>query len=73
MGSGEDVSLESFARGPSIRIRPDAARFDARQAVARARSRLGEPRYRPLTNNCEHFCTWVLRSERGQKPCLHGA
>jgi hypothetical protein len=26
--------------------------------VSRARSRLGENRYRLLTNNCEHFSEW---------------
>jgi len=60
-GPVEDVSLEHFARGRGIRIRREAARFDSREAVARARSRLGESRYRLLTNNCKHFCAWVLR------------
>jgi hypothetical protein len=32
--------------------------------VERVRSRLGERRYRVLTNNCEHFCAWALRDER---------
>jgi hypothetical protein len=31
--------------------------------VERVRSRLGEHRYRLLTNNCEHFCEWALRGE----------
>jgi hypothetical protein len=62
-GPVEDVPLERFARGHGIRIRSDAPRFDCRQAVERARSRLGERRYRLLTNNCEHFCAWVLRGE----------
>lgn len=66
-GPVEEVSLERFARGRGIRIRPDAARFDDRQAVARARARLGECRYRLLTNNCKHFCAWVLRGERANQ------
>ncbi|MNG28404.1 NC domain protein [compost metagenome] len=28
--------------------------------VRRALSRMGENRYRVLTNNCEHFCNWCL-------------
>ncbi|MNI67039.1 NC domain protein [compost metagenome] len=28
--------------------------------VKRALSRMGENRYRVLTNNCEHFCNWCL-------------
>ena len=31
--------------------------------MRRARSRLGEDRYRLLTNNCEHFCEWCLRDD----------
>jgi Lecithin retinol acyltransferase len=62
-GQVENVSLERFARGRDVRIRPDAPKFDSRQVVARARSRLGERRYRLLTNNCEHFCGWVLRGQ----------
>ena len=30
------------------------------EVIARARSRLGEKKYRLLTNNCEHFCEWAL-------------
>jgi hypothetical protein len=62
-GSVEDVPLERFAHGHSIRVRPDPRRFDSRAVVERARSRLGERRYRILTNNCEHFCAWALRDE----------
>jgi hypothetical protein len=59
----EDVSLERFAHGHSVRIRSDLRRFDPGAVVERARSRLGERSYRILTNNCEHFCTWALRDE----------
>jgi hypothetical protein len=31
--------------------------------MRRARSRLGENRYRLLRNNCEHFCEWCLQDE----------
>ena len=41
-------------------VRHDRPRFDRREVVARARSRLGERSYRILTNNCEHFCEWCL-------------
>lgn len=59
----EDVSLECFARGRRIQVRRDARRFAAGEVVERARSRLGERRYRLLSNNCEHFCNWALRGE----------
>ena len=35
-------------------------RFDLATAIARARSRLGEDRYRLWSNNCEHFIEWSL-------------
>ena len=62
-GPVEEVSLERFAHGRQIRIRDDRRSFDSGEVVARARSRLGEHRYRILTNNCEHFCAWTLRGE----------
>lgn len=62
-GPVEQVSLERFARGRTVRIQPGQRSFDSREVVARALSRLGESRYRFLTNNCEHFCAWVLRDE----------
>jgi hypothetical protein len=62
-GPVEEVSLAQFARGRSVRVRFDAARFDRTEIVARARSRLGECSYRLLTNNCEHLCAWALQAE----------
>lgn len=62
-GPVEEVSPADFAHGRGIRVRHDPPRFDRREVVARARSRLGEHRYRMLTNNCEHFCAWALRGE----------
>lgn len=63
-GPVEEVSLRDFRRGRSVAVRSGVpAEYDARQIIARARSRLGEDRYRLLTNNCEHFCEWCLRGE----------
>jgi hypothetical protein len=60
----EEVSLENFAQGrPVFVVRHAEACFDAQQAIDRARSRLGEKRYRLLTNNCEHFVEWCLHDE----------
>jgi Lecithin retinol acyltransferase len=67
-GPVEDVSLEHFAHGHEIRVRSERQLFDCCEVVERARSRLGEQRYRILTNNCEHFCAWALRGEsRGRQ------
>jgi hypothetical protein len=63
-GPVEEVSLEIFADGENIAVKIGAsAMFPASAIVERARSRLGEDRYRITTNNCEHFCEWCLRGE----------
>ena len=62
-GPVEEISLSAFAHGHPVWVRPvgsDALRCE--DIVRRARSRLGESRYRLLTNNCEHFSEW----------CVHG-
>ena len=60
----EEVSLEEFAGGREVRSRNDCtARYAPLDVVARARSRLGEDRYRIASNNCEHFCHWCLSGE----------
>ncbi|WP_205962836.1 lecithin retinol acyltransferase family protein [Pararobbsia silviterrae] len=64
----EEVTIECFARGQTMwaRLHP-FAKYTGEEAVARARSRLGEDRYRLLTNNCEHFCVWCLFGEARSK------
>lgn len=63
-GPVEEVSLERFAAGRPVVIKPVAnPRYDGAEIVARARSRLGEDRYRVTRNNCEHFCEWCIGGE----------
>ena len=58
-GPVEEVSLERFANGRPVHIEcRSTAALDEQDIVSRARSRLGENRYRLLTNNCEHFSEW---------------
>jgi Lecithin retinol acyltransferase len=62
-GPVEEVPVAHFASGERVWVRSEArSDFDVREVIGRARSRVGEDRYRLLTNNCEHFCEW----------CLHG-
>jgi len=58
-GPVTQVHLDEFAHGRPIHVecRSEPA-LDADEIVARARSRLGENRYRLVTNNCEHFTEW---------------
>ena len=63
-GPVEEVSLEEFADGQHVLVKIGAEPLYPADAIAeRARSRLGEDRYRITTNNCEHFCEWCLRGE----------
>ena len=57
----EEVTLAAFAEGRAVYVVSHAeAQFEAREVIRRARTRLGEKRYRLLTNNCEHFVEWCL-------------
>ena len=59
-GPVEEVPLERFANARSVMIRCRGPMpFDVPEIVRRARSRLGENRYRLLSNNCEHFSEWA--------------
>jgi hypothetical protein len=70
-GPVEEVSLTRFAAGYEVLLEPSAAPVYVRnEAVRRARSRLGENRYRLLTNNCEHFCAWCLYGESRSEQVL---
>jgi len=63
-GAVEEVTLAQFAGGRPVAIRSSTSPvFAPSIVVERARSRLGEDRYRIATNNCEHFCTWCLQGE----------
>ena len=57
----EEVTLEEFAGGrPVFVVQHEELLFEPAQVSERARSRLGENRFRLLSNNCEHFVEWCL-------------
>ncbi|MBP0636568.1 lecithin retinol acyltransferase family protein [Cupriavidus sp. AcVe19-6a] len=63
-GPVHEVTLAEFAHGHPVWVRQSpGARFAGAEAVQRAYSRIGEDRYRLISNNCEHFCTWCLYGE----------
>ena len=58
-GPVAQVHLAEFANGQTVQVECRSERaLDEQEIVERARSRLGESRYRLLTNNCEHFSEW---------------
>ena len=63
-GPVEEVPLGQFARGRPVWIGPRrASAATPEEVVRRARLRVGENRYRLLTNNCEHFCEWCISGD----------
>ncbi|CAB3804425.1 hypothetical protein LMG28614_06031 [Paraburkholderia ultramafica] len=61
LGPVEEAPMAFFAAGHEVWIEPShRPTYDQKEAVDRARSRLGENQYSLLTNNCEHFCEWCL-------------
>jgi lecithin:retinol acyltransferase len=64
-GPVEEITLERFAKGREVRVKGWAApRFTGAVRVERARSRLGEDRYRVFSNNCRHFAEWCVLGTR---------
>ena len=57
----EEVSMARFANGRAVFVvQHGECCLGAAEVVLRARSRLGERRYRLFSNNCEHFVEWCL-------------
>ncbi len=57
----EEVSMARFSNGRAVFVVQHAEHcLGAQEVVQRARSRLGEKRYRLFSNNCEHFAEWCL-------------
>jgi hypothetical protein len=54
----EQTSWETFAGGDEVHVRAYRQRLPVEEIVRNAESRLGDERYRLVTNNCEHFATW---------------
>lgn len=62
-GPVEEVTISNFSKRSEVWvIEEPGVRYSAQEIVKRAQSRIGESRYRLLTNNCEHLCNW----------CVHG-
>jgi len=55
----ERTSLDSFAQGSDVMVRPYRRRLPVEEIVDNAESRLGLPGYHLVRNNCEHLATWA--------------
>lgn len=63
-GPVEEISLKLFAQGHPVWVRPARpSGLPSAEIVRRARSRLGENRYRLFSNNCEHLSEWCVNDE----------
>ncbi len=54
------MTIEEFADGGIVCVRPYGMRDSADDAVARAESMLGRAGYDLVFDNCEHFATWCV-------------
>ncbi|WP_080758169.1 lecithin retinol acyltransferase family protein [Pseudomonas fluorescens] len=59
-GPVEITDLTDFASNKPVWLMRERGRFSNEEIVKRARSRVGENRYKLLSNNCEHFCSWCI-------------
>jgi Lecithin retinol acyltransferase len=60
-GPVQETSLSHFADRRPLWVRPTGpGGLDCGEIVRRARSRLGEKKYRLFSNNCEHFSEWCV-------------
>ncbi|MEJ5056857.1 MULTISPECIES: lecithin retinol acyltransferase family protein [unclassified Pseudomonas] len=59
-GPIEVTDLDRFGNGSSIWVHPEECAFSSDEIIVRAMSRIGESRYKILSNNCEHFCNWCI-------------
>jgi len=63
-GPVEEISLTRFADGHPVWVHPARPTgLPGAEIVRRARSRLGENRYRFFSNNCEHLSEWCVNGE----------
>jgi hypothetical protein len=63
-GPVEEISLTRFADGYPVWVRPARPNgLEWAEIIRRARSRLGENRYRFFSNNCEHLSEWCVNGE----------
>ena len=63
-GPVEETSLTRFADGHPVWVRPARPNgLPCAEIVRRARSRLGEDRYRFFSNNCEHLSEWCVNGK----------
>ena len=52
------VTLSSFTQHHHVSVQKYDHAYPADRIVLRAEKRLGEKKYNPLFNNCEHFAAW---------------
>jgi len=63
-GPVEETSLTRFACGQIVWVRPARPHgLQRAEIIRRARSRIGENRYRFFSNNCEHLSEWWVNGE----------
>jgi len=69
----EEISLDEFAQGKKIQIKPHLDRqYNPQEAIIRASLRMGEAQYHILHNNCEHFVEWCISGQHQSEQSTRG-
>lgn len=72
-GVVEEITLEEFAQGKEIHLKPHLERvYKVDEAIIRAYLRLGEAKYHILHNNCEHFVEWCISGKHKSRQSQRG-
>lgn len=62
------TSLSDFVNESHMMVNIHPTRkYDARESIERAYSRLGETEYSLVSNNCEHFVNWCIQGRASSK------
>ena len=54
------TSFEEFAMGGEVETITHEERLEVAEIIQRAKARIGQRGYNPVTNNCEHFAYWCV-------------
>lgn len=73
-GPVEETTIEAFTGASDFYVKDHPnPKFSNDEIVRRARSRIGEQLYCVFSNNCEHFCEWVINNDHDSKQVSTGA
>lgn len=68
----ECTTVEDFAQGGEVRVRPHPDALPTNEILRRAYEKLGQSGWRLFSNNCEHFATWCITNRHDSEQVRRG-